>query len=41
MQVARVAVSEEQWRVFRALALASDISVSGYLGRLVTNELDR
>jgi hypothetical protein len=41
MQVARVAVSEDQWRAFRALALASDISVSGYLGRLVTNELDR
>jgi hypothetical protein len=41
MQVARVAVSEEQWRAFRTLALARDVSVSGYLGRLVTNELDR
>ncbi len=41
MQVARVAVSDGQWRAFRALALASDISVSGYLGRLVTAELNR
>ncbi len=41
MQVARVAVEDEQWRAFRALALARDISVSGYLGRLVSAELTR
>ena len=36
-----MAFSEEQRRAFRALALASGISVSGYRGRLVTNRLDR
>ena len=41
MQVARVAVSDEQWRAFRALALAREASVSGYLGQLVTSELKR
>jgi len=39
MQVARVGISDEQWRAFRQLALARDISVSGYLGRLVEAEL--
>lgn len=41
MQVARVAVSEEQWRAFRQLALARELSVSSYLGQLVTAELKR
>lgn len=41
MQVARVAVSDEQWRAFRQAALARDLSVSAYLGRLVAGELKR
>jgi hypothetical protein len=41
MQVARVAVSDEQWRAFRALALSREASVSAYLGELVAAELKR
>lgn len=41
VQVARVAVSDEQWRAFRQAALARDLSVSAYLGRLVVAELKR
>ena len=41
MQVARVAIEDDQWRAFRALALSQHISVSGYLGRLVSAELTR
>jgi len=41
MQVARVAVSEEQWRAFRHAAVAQGVSVSAYLGRLVDAELSR
>jgi hypothetical protein len=41
MQVARVAIEDEQWRAFRALALSQHVSVSGYLGRLVSAELTR
>ena len=40
-KVARVAVSDEQWRAFRQAALAQGISVSIYLGRLVEAELSR
>jgi hypothetical protein len=40
-KVARVAVSDEQWRAFRHAALAQGISVSTYLGRLVEAELKR
>src|SRR3954452_23553513 len=40
-QVARVAVSDEQWRAFRQASLAQDISVSTYLARLVEAELKR
>jgi hypothetical protein len=36
-----VAVSDEQWRAFRTLAVAREISVSAYLGRLVAAELER
>lgn len=39
--MARVAVTDEDWRAFRQLALARDISVSAYLGRLVDAELKR
>ena len=41
MQVARVAVSEEEWRAFRHGAVAQGVSVSAYLGRLVKAELRR
>lgn len=41
MQVARVAVSDEQWRAFRQAALTQGVSVSAYLGRLVGAELKR
>jgi hypothetical protein len=41
MQVARVAIEDDQWRAFRALALSQHLSVSGYLGRLVAAELTR
>ncbi len=41
MQVARVAVSDEQWRAFRQAALTQGVSVSAYLGRLVGSELKR
>src|SRR5438046_1554264 len=41
MQVARVAVTEEQWRAFRHAAVTQGVSVSGYLGRLVEAELRR
>ena len=41
MRVARVAIEDDQWRAFRALALSQHISVSGYLGRLVSAELTR
>src|SRR4051812_44035433 len=40
-KVARVAVSEEQWRAFRQAALTQGISVSTYLARLVEAELVR
>src|SRR3954449_13044702 len=40
-KVARVAVSDEQWRAFRHAALAQGISVSMYLARLVEAELSR
>src|SRR2546421_8110795 len=40
-KVARVAVSDEEWRAFRQAALAQDISVSTYLARLVERELSR
>src|SRR5438309_9693207 len=40
-KVARVAVSDEQWRAFRQAALAQGISVSTYLARLVDAELKR
>ena len=40
-KVARVAVSDEQWRDFRQSALAQGISVSTYLARLVEAELSR
>lgn len=41
MQVARVAVSDDEWRAFRQVALTRDMSVSAYLGRLVSAELKR
>ena len=41
MQVARVAVTEDQWRAFRHRAVAQGVSVSAYLGRLVEAELRR
>lgn len=41
MQVARVAVSDDEWRAFRQLAIARDVSVTAYLGRLVAAELTR
>lgn len=41
MQVARVAVSDDQWRAFRQAALIQGVSVSAYLGRLVGAELKR
>jgi len=41
MHVARVAVSDEEWRAFRQLALARERSVSAYLGLLVGAELKR
>src|SRR4051794_39264634 len=40
-KVARVAVSDEQWRAFRQAGLAQGISVSTYLARLVGIELKR
>jgi hypothetical protein len=40
-KVARVAVSDEQWRAFRQAGLAQGISVSTYLARLVETELKR
>src|SRR3954469_8752621 len=40
-KVARVAVSDEQWRAFRQAGLAQGISVSTYLARLVEAELAR
>jgi hypothetical protein len=40
-KVARVAVSDEQWRAFRQAALTQGISVSVYLSRLVEAELAR
>jgi hypothetical protein len=40
-KVARVAVSDEQWRGFRQAGLAQGISVSTYLARLVEAELKR
>lgn len=40
-QVARVAVADDQWLVFRQAALAQGISVAAYLGRLVEAELAR
>lgn len=40
-KVARVAVSDEQWRTFRQAGLAQGISVSTYLARLVEAELKR
>src|SRR3954470_4791345 len=40
-KVARVAVSDEQWRSFRQAALTQGISVSTYLARLVEAELLR
>src|SRR3954462_8491006 len=41
MQVARVAVSEEEWRAVRHASVAQGVSVSAYLGRLVKAELRR
>jgi len=41
VQVARVAVTEEQWRAFRHAAVEQGVSVSAYLGRLVEAELGR
>lgn len=38
---ARVAVEPETWQAFRLLALQRGISVSTYLGRLVTAETQR
>src|SRR5437764_10598221 len=40
-KVARVAVSDEQWRAFRQAGLAQGIAVSTYLARLVEAELKR
>jgi hypothetical protein len=40
-QVARVAVDDETWRAFRQAALARDITVAAYLGKLVESELRR
>jgi hypothetical protein len=40
-KVARVAVSDEEWRAFRQAGLAQGISVSTYLARLVEAELKR
>jgi hypothetical protein len=40
-KVARVAVSDEQWRSFRQAALTQGISLSTYLARLVEAELSR
>src|SRR3954463_5385130 len=40
-KVARVAVSDENWRAFRQAGLAQGISVSTYLARLVEAELKR
>lgn len=40
-QVARVAVDDETWRLFRQAALARGITVAAYLGKLVEGELRR
>jgi hypothetical protein len=40
-QVARVAVDDETWRMFRQAALARGITVAAYLGKLVESELRR
>lgn len=40
-KVARVAIDDGEWRLFRQAALAQGISVSAYLGRLVEAELSR
>lgn len=40
-QVARVAIDDERWVLFRQAALAQGVSVSGYLARLVEKELRR
>lgn len=40
-QFARVAVDDERWRSFRQAALARELSISGYLGKLVEAELKR
>jgi hypothetical protein len=40
-QVARVAVEDETWRLFRQAALARGITVAAYLGKLVESELRR
>ena len=40
-RVARVAVDDETWRVFRQAALARGITVAAYLGKLVESELRR
>src|SRR4051794_34030993 len=38
---ARVAVDDQTWRAFRQAAIVRGISVSAYLGKLVTDELRR
>src|SRR3954452_23164834 len=40
-KAARVAVSDEQWRAFRQVAVTQGISVEPYLARLVEAELSR
>ncbi len=40
-QVARVAVDDATWRAFRQAALARDMTVATYLGKLVETELRR
>jgi hypothetical protein len=40
-QVARIGVDDATWRSFRQAALDRELSVSGYLGRLVHAELRR
>jgi hypothetical protein len=40
-KVARVAVDDGDWRLFRQAALTQGIAVSAYLGRLVEAELSR
>ena len=40
-RMARVTISDEDWRAFRALAIQKKQSVASYLGHLVRREIGR